>query len=206
MEKVVFYIFIPTILYIIVIIYSMDRTQLLLELREYGRINEVPNITDVNAHFLCDLLKISGAKNMLEIGTANGYSAICFGDILEQQSGKLTSIEFSELSHNLAHENIARAQLEQTTQLILGNALDEIPKLPDNSFDFIFIDGMKRRSKDFLELCLPKCQTGGIIILDDVIKFKDKMVGLDEYLEKNNLRYNILPIDEDDGVMMMIKK
>jgi predicted O-methyltransferase YrrM len=39
---------------------------------------------------------------------------------------------------------------------ILGNALDEIPKLPDNEYDFVFIDGMMRRSKDFLELCLPK--------------------------------------------------
>ena len=56
----------------------MNRDHLLQELRVYGRENEVPNITDVNAHFLCDLIRISGTKNMLEIGTANGYSAICF--------------------------------------------------------------------------------------------------------------------------------
>jgi len=56
----------------------MDRIELLKELRIYGEQHEVPNITDVNAHFLCDLISISKAKNMLEIGTANGYSAICF--------------------------------------------------------------------------------------------------------------------------------
>ena len=153
----------------------MNRDHLLQELRVYGRENEVPNITDVNAHFLCDLIRISGTKNMLEIGTANGYSAICFWDILEQQWGQLTSIEFSTPSHELAQNNIDRAGLEGTVSLILGNALDEIPKLPDDSFDFIFIDGMKRRSKDFLELCWTKCQTGWVIIIDDVIKFRDKM-------------------------------
>jgi len=51
-------------------------------------------------------------------------------------------------------------KLEKTITTILGNALDEIPKLPDNSFDFVFIDGMMRRSKDFLELCWPKTKTG----------------------------------------------
>jgi len=45
-----------------------------------------------------------------------------------------------------------------------------------------------------------------VIIIDDVIKFRDKMVGLEEYLAEQNIDYNILPIDEDDGVMMIVKK
>jgi predicted O-methyltransferase YrrM len=65
---------------------------------------------------------------------------------------------------------------------------------------------MMRRSKDFLELCWPKTKQGWIIIIDDVIKFREKMVWLWEYLEENNIKYNTLPIDEDDGVMMIIKE
>jgi predicted O-methyltransferase YrrM len=56
--------------------------------------------------------------------------------------------------------NIAEVKLEKTISTILGNALDEIPKLTNNEYDFVFIDGMMRRSKDFLEICWPKTKTG----------------------------------------------
>jgi predicted O-methyltransferase YrrM len=57
---------------------------------------------------------------------------------------------------------------------------------------------MKKRSKDFLELSWSKVKNGGIIIIDDVIKFREKMVNLYEFLEKQKIEYNVLPIDLDD--------
>lgn len=182
----------------------MNRTNLIAELRVYGEANDVPNITDINARFLRDLIKIKQSENMLEIGTANGFSGIQFGIELEKTGWKLTSIEFSERSHLLAVENIKKAELQNTVSLILGNALDEIPKLTEK-YDFVFIDGMKRRSVDFLRLVWDKVEPGGIIILDDVIKFWNKMVWLWEYLQEHNIPYNVIPVDGDDGVMMMVK-
>lgn len=183
----------------------MNRKEFIKELRAYGIENTIPNISDVNAQFIVDLLKISKSKNMLEIGTANGFSAINFWDYLETVDGHILTIDFSPKSHAEAIENVKKAELENTISLILGNALDEIPKLDDNSYDFVFIDGMMRRSKDFLELSWPKLKQWWIIIIDDVIKFREKMVGLWEYLEEQNITFNVLPIDVDDGVMMIIK-
>ncbi|PIE85473.1 hypothetical protein CSA08_01805 [Candidatus Gracilibacteria bacterium] len=183
----------------------MNIEKFLIKLKKYGEENTIPNISNVNARFLRDLIKISGTKNMLEIGTANGFSTINFAVELKKVGGKIISIDFSEKSYLEAKNNVKECSLENEISLILGNALDEIPKLEDNYFDFVFIDGMMRRSKDFLELSLPKLKKGGIIIIDDVIKFKEKMIGLWEYLEKNNISYNTLPIDSDDGVMMIIK-
>ncbi|QFR39709.1 hypothetical protein A9Q91_05870 [Candidatus Gracilibacteria bacterium 28_42_T64] len=182
----------------------MERKQLIQKLRIYGKENDVPNITDVNAHFLRDLIKIKRVQNMLEIGTANGFSGIQFGIELEKINGKLTSVDFSEKSYLQAVENIKEAALDNIISLIWGNALDEIPKLTE-TYDFVFIDGMKRRSVDFLSLVWDKVEVGGIIVIDDVIKFKEKMVGLWEYLEKNNIEFNVIPIDIDDGVMMIVK-
>jgi len=142
---------------------------------------------------------------MLEIWTANGFSWIQFWIELEKRNWKLTSIEFSERSHLLAIENIRTAQLNNTVNLILGNALDEIPKLTE-SYDFVFIDWMKRRSVDFLQLVWDKVETWWIIIIDDVIKFKEKMVWLYPYLEKENIIFNVIPVDVDDGIMMIIKE
>ena len=183
----------------------MNRKELIKNLRAYGIENTVPNISDVNAKFIVDLLKVSKSKNMLEIWTANGFSAINFADYLETVEGKITTIDFSPKSYDEAQINFKEAKVDHLIHSILGNALDEIPKLEDDSFDFVFIDGMMRRSKDFLELCWPKTKVGWIIIIDDVIKFREKMVGLWEYLEEKNISYNTLPIDIDDGVMMIIK-
>lgn len=183
----------------------MDRIQFLKELRQYWIENTVPNISDVNAKFLIDLIKISQTKNMLEVWTANWFSAINFWIELEKVWWKLLSIDFSPKSHNEALENIKQVNLQNTVSLILWNALDEIPKLADNVYDFIFIDGMMRRSKDFLELSWPKLKNWWIIIIDDVIKFREKMVWLWEYLAEHNIEYNVLPIDIDDWVMMIVK-
>ncbi|MDD3793197.1 MAG: class I SAM-dependent methyltransferase [Candidatus Gracilibacteria bacterium] len=177
----------------------------LKQLREYGLENTVPNVSDVNVRFLRDLIKVSKTKNMLEIGTANGFSGINFAIELKKNNGKLTTIDFSPKSHNEALENFKIAEVENIITAILGNALDEIPKLQDDFFDFIFIDGMKKRSGEFLELCLPKAKTGSIIIIDDVLKFKDKMTTLRDYLERIKIKYNIIPIDIDDGILMIIK-
>jgi len=183
----------------------VNRQEFIKNLRQYWIDNTVPNISDVNAKFLVDLIKISNTKNMLEIWTANWFSWINFWIELEKVDWKLISIDFSPKSHGEALENIKEVWLENTISLILWNALDEIPKLENNFFDFIFIDWMMRRSKDFLELSLPKLKKWWIIIIDDVIKFREKMVWLWEYLEENSINFNVLPIDEDDWVMMIVK-
>jgi len=176
----------------------------LKELKEYWIKNNIPNISETNAKFLRDLIKISRAKNWLEIWTANWYSAIHFWLEFKRNNGKLTTIEFSKNSYLIALENIKTVWLEDTVNLINWNALDEIPILKE-TYDFVFIDWMKRRSKDFLELVWDKVDSGWIIIIDDVIKFKEKMVWLYELLEKMKIQYNIIPIDEDDGIMMIVK-
>lgn len=183
----------------------MEIQQFLKELKAFGIANEVPNISEVNAKFLQDLIFLKKPQKMLEIGTANGYSAIQFALELQKYGGKLTTIEFSSLSHEQALKNFERAQVSQTIDARLGNALDILPTLQE-TYEFVFIDGMKRRTKDFLELVWDKVPVWWIIIIDDVIKFREKMVGFWEYLEEKNISYNIIPIDVDDGIVMIIKK
>lgn len=141
---------------------------------------------------------------MLEIWTANWFSAINFALELKEIWWKLTTIEFSKLSHDQALENFELAWVSKIINAINWNALDVIPKL-DEKYDFVFIDWMKRRTHDFLELVWDKVLPSGIIIIDDVIKFREKMVWFWEYLEENNIKYNTIPIDIDDGIIMIIK-
>lgn len=173
-------------------------------LKTYWELNDIPNISLKNARFLRDLIQIQSTKNMLEIGTANWFSAINFALELKKTWGKLTTIEFSPLSREAALTNFKNFEIEDVIDSKLGNALDIVPTLQE-TYDFVFIDGMKKRTKDFLELTYPKVKDGWIIIIDDVIKFREKMAWLYEYLEEKNISYNILPIDTDDGIIMIIK-
>lgn len=184
---------------------QMDREQFLKQLKLHWIENEIPNITETNAKFLRDLIKIQNTKTMLEIWTANWYSSINFWIELEKTWGSLLTIEFSSKSLGDARKNISQVWLDSVIETIEWNALDQIPKLKDNYFDFVFIDWMKRRSKDFLELSWNKAKLGSIIIIDDVIKFKDKMSSLWLFLEAKKIDYNILPIDLDDWILMIIK-
>lgn len=182
----------------------MDIDIFLKALKKHGIENKIPNISEVNARFLRDLIKVQHTKNMLEIGTANWYSTINFALELQKTWGKITTIEFSKLSYDIALENFSWAWVSETIHAINGNALDIIPNL-DEKYDFVFIDGMKRRTKDFLEWVWNKVLPGWIIVVDDVIKFREKMIWFWEYLEDNKIEYNIIPIDIDDGILMIVK-
>lgn len=181
-----------------------DIEKKLIELKKYWEQNDIPNISLTNAKFLMDLIKIKKPKRMLEIWTANWFSSICFALELKKIWWILTTIEFSEYSYNEAIRNFYNFEVEKSINLILWNALDIIPKLKEK-YDFVFIDWMKRRTKDFLELVWDKLKKDWIIIIDDVIKFKEKMIWLREYLEEKNIKYNLIPIDIEDGILMIIK-
>lgn len=183
----------------------MDIEIFLKDLKNHWLQNEIPNISEVNARFLRDLIKIKKARNMLEIGTANWFSAINFALELKEISGKLTTIEFSKLSYDVALENFKIAWVSEVINAINWNALDIIPAL-EEKYDFVFIDWMKRRTKDFLELVWDKVENWWIIIIDDVIKFREKMIWFWEYLEENKITYNTIPIDIEDGIVMIVKE
>jgi predicted O-methyltransferase YrrM len=90
--------------------------------------------------------------------------------------------------------------------LLFGNALVELPKLPKESFDMIFIDGQKKRTIDFFQLAYPLLRDGGFFIIDDVIKFSEKMSSFYEFLKQEKIAHTILKIDADDGVMLIVKQ
>ena len=123
---------------------------------------------------------------------------------LEKNNWKITSIEINKNSFIQAIENVRLAKLEETIKLINWDALDIIPGLREN-YDILFIDAMKRNTKDFLEITWSKISVWGIIIIDDVIKFKEKMLNLYEFLQENKIDYNIIPLDKNDWVMMIVK-
>lgn len=173
-------------------------------LKEYGLKNQIPNISYEVGMFLNILIRNKKIKKVLEIGTANGYSTICMTEALKENNGKITTFEISIPSYKEAQNNFKKFKLNN---FIDSHFEDFLNAKLNSKFDLIFIDGQKNKTLKFFNKAKKLLKNNGIIIIDDIIKFKEKMNEFYKYIEKQKeFYYVILPIDIDDGIMMIIKK
>jgi caffeoyl-CoA O-methyltransferase len=128
-----------------------------------------PNMASghLQGKFLELISMMVGPKNILEIGTFTGYSAICLAKGLKE-GGKLITIELNDELTAFSHSYFCRAGAEAKITQITGNALDIIPGL-DLMFDLVFIDGDKREYSEYFRLIIDKVKPGGYILADNVL-------------------------------------
>lgn len=120
--------------------------------------------------FLHFLVKATQARNVLEVGTSHGYSAIWMGLALEETSGRLTTIEIDPARHDLARKHVSEANLSQRVTLIKGDAHAEVLKL-DGPFDFVFLDADKEGQVDYFHKLYPrKLVPGGVLAAHNAIR------------------------------------
>jgi predicted O-methyltransferase YrrM len=131
-------------------------------------------VSEEDGRFLRILVASTGAKRLLEIGAASGYSAIWMGLGLRQTGGHLTTIEYDAVRSKEAAENIRRAGLQDVVQVIAGDAFREIPKL-QGTFDLVFLDAWKPDYKKFFDLVFPRVSSGGLFLAHNVINKRNEM-------------------------------
>lgn len=129
--------------------------------------NHIPILMDDTLEAISKILKENKPKNILEIGTAVGYSAICFSEYLPED-GKIDTIERDVLRAEEAIENIKKAGVENKINVIIGDAVDILPTL-NNKYDIVFIDAAKGKYPFFLEQAIRMINKSGIIIADNVL-------------------------------------
>lgn len=135
------------------------------EMRAYAFDNNVPIIEDSGLAFIETLIKVKQPKNILEIGTAIGYSASRFSMVCDSF---VTTIERDPKMEEEAKKNIADLKLTDKVRLIESDALDALPFVNDTTYDVIFIDAAKAQYQKFFELYVPLLNKGGIIITDNM--------------------------------------
>lgn len=135
------------------------------ELEALAKAEEIPISQPETIKLIEILLQISGAKSVLEVGAAIGYSAI----LMSRHSGaSVTTIELFPEMANRARENIRRAGLEDKITVIEGDAKDVLPTLTD-TYDAVFIDAAKAQYMEFFPHCLRLLRRGGLLISDNVL-------------------------------------
>jgi len=174
-------------------------------LKELGKtINVYWNIGPEVGQFLNLLIKELDCKNVLEIGTSNGYSGIWMAESLAKNKGFLYTIESNKRErYGLATQNFAKAKLQKNIIQILGHAPEAIPKIP-KFFDLILLDATKYEHVDYLKAIVPRTKKGSIIITDNIISHREELQPfLTKALSLKNFKsfeYNI-----GKGLLVMIR-
>ena len=146
----------------------MDKLYKLIdEIREYGENNSVPIMSRDTITTIQNIIKENNVKTILEIGTAIGFSAICFSKYLAD-GGRIDTIEIESLRVEQALENIEKVGVEDKIRVIEGDALEVLPYLTEK-YDVIFIDAAKGKYNEFFEHAMRLCKKGGYIIADNVL-------------------------------------
>ena len=147
------------------------KDQLMNEVMKASEEAQMPSI-DVSpsqGKMLHMLVKMKGAKRILEIGTLGGYSSIWMGRALPE-NGSLITLEYSEKHAEVARGNIRKAGLENKVKILTGAALDTLPSLKGQKFDFIFIDADKKNNPHYIKWAIELSEPGTVIITDNVVR------------------------------------
>jgi predicted O-methyltransferase YrrM len=126
-------------------------------------------VSPENGKFLQLLIKIIGAKSVLEIGTLAGYSTIWMARGLPVD-GKLITLEFEPKHADAAKENFKKAGLENKIEIITGPALESLDKMKSSKFDFVFIDADKVSYPAYFDKVMGMMNKGGLITADNTLR------------------------------------
>lgn len=178
----------------------MDKLEL-EKIKQKALENHIPIIMDDTLEVMKKILKETPLKRILEIGTAVGYSAICFSEFLGKD-GKIDTIEREKERVKEARENIKKVGIEEKINIIEGDAVEILPTL-NEKYDMVFIDAAKGKYPFFLEQALRMMNTNGIIFADNILYKGYVMSDYNKHKQRTavrNLREYIKEVSENPNL------
>ena len=180
------------------------------KIKEKALKEHIPIIMDDTLEVIEKYMKEVKPKRILEIGTAVGYSAMCFSEFLDID-GKIDTIERDEERATEAKENFKKVEVEEKINLYVGDAVEILPTL-NEKYDMVFIDAAKGKYPFFLKEALRMINNNGVIFADNILykgyvlsdynkhKQRTAVRNLREYLkevsENPNLETEILEVGD----------
>ena len=125
-------------------------------------------VSPSQCHFLHLIIKISNIKNVLEIGTFTGLSALSIALALPED-GELTALDKNVETNKIATDFFKKDKQDHKIQTIIKPALESLEDLKNNKYDMIFIDADKMNYKEYYERSLNLMNKNGLIIIDNVL-------------------------------------
>ena len=177
--------------------------QYLADLRKSCEDRHIPLISVQTQDFLVSWLERHQPKRVLEIWSAVWYSSIVISQTISKRWGTLTSFEISYPAYLEALKNIENADCNNVVLYPFDINEIVLEKFFSQKFDAAFIDAQKSQYGDYLQKIRSHLTPENTLLLDDVIKYQNKLTWLYQFLEKMQINYEIFDTEPGDGVMLI---
>ncbi|MBI5585729.1 MAG: O-methyltransferase [Deltaproteobacteria bacterium] len=185
------------------------RDELLLALEQEAREEGIPIVGPLVGQLLGLLVRATGARQVLELGTATGYSAIHLARACRQTGGRLLTLEWDPGLAERAQANLQRAEQNASAEVRIGDAL-EIIKALNGPWDLIFIDIDKENYLAALPDCRRLLKPGGLLVADNIgfqgaVDFNQAVFQDERWLPVQLLAFLPEHSPERDGLLLALR-
>lgn len=187
-----------------------ERDELLLELEEEARAGNIPIVGPVVGNLLQILALSSKARDMLELGTATGYSGLFLARACAELGGRLVTLESNPEMAEQARANFRRDGVDKYVRVVEGDALQTLSGLERGAFDFAFLDIDKEHYEPALEQCGRVLRSRGLLVADntsfpDAGAFNDRVKRDPAWRSVQLLTYLPGHSPEKDGLCLAVR-
>jgi caffeoyl-CoA O-methyltransferase len=161
-------------------------------------------VSEEDGRFLRLLVATRGAKSILEIGAASGYSGIWLGLGARESGGRVVAIEYDPARAKEAAANVTRAGLDDVVRVVHGDAFKEIPKL-SGTFDLVFLDAWKPDYRKFFDMVFPRLTPGGLFTAHNVVNKKSEMEPFLAAIQNNPALFTTVVSPSGEGMSVSYK-
>ncbi|WP_313386278.1 class I SAM-dependent methyltransferase [Chishuiella sp.] len=170
-----------------------------------NRLDRWRNLEPESAEFISVIIRAQQTKNMLEIGTSNGFSTLWFADALKSTQGKLITIEIEKDRTEAARNYLNNFDLIQQVELITMDAKDYLNSI-EKEFSLIFLDAERKYYTSYWEnLKMMLDKKGNLLIVDNIISHKSDVEDFIELIESEN-KYVLSIINIGAGLLFVTKE
>lgn len=166
------------------------------ELERFGKANDAStterskrmlNITRDTGEFLSVLIRATGARRVLEIGTSNGYSTLWLAEAVKATGGSVITVELSEYKVRVASETFARSGLASVISLVHDDAGRALNRAEAGAFDFIFLDSERSEYPGWWTQLRRILRSGGLLVADNAISHTEQLAPFTALVKADSL-------------------
>lgn len=159
------------------------------------RLERFRNVEPPTAELLGVLIRATGARRILELGTSNGYSTIWLADAAQATGGSVVSVEVDSERTELARENLRRAGLADRVELRAEDATATLARSADAEWEFVFLDAERPAYSGYVRDLVRTLTPGGVLAVDNVESHAHELVEFTSLIEAEpELTQTVVPV------------
>jgi predicted O-methyltransferase YrrM len=159
------------------------------------RLERFRNVEPPTAELLGVLIRATGARRVLELGTSNGYSTIWLADAAEATGGSVLSVDLDAARTELARANLSASGLMELVELRIEDAAETLARSADGEWEFVFLDAERPAYTGYLDDLVRTLAPGGVLAVDNVISHEHELVDFTRLIEAEPaLTQTVVPV------------